>query len=63
MAWLGHKDSEMIHIYYHLHDAESKRQMNQLDFLGGSGGRSAGNDCQISKQEDVGATFLKSAAQ
>ena len=48
MAWLGHKDSAMIHVYYHLHDSESKRQMNQLDFLGGAGGRSAGHDGQDS---------------
>jgi integrase len=40
MAWLGHNDSEMIRTYYHLHDAESKRKMNDLDFLGGAGGRS-----------------------
>ena len=38
----------MIHVYYHLHDAESRRQMNQLDFLGGAGGRSAGHDGQDS---------------
>lgn len=42
MAWLGHKDSSMINTYYHLHDSESRRQMDELDFLGGAGGRAAG---------------------
>lgn len=42
MAWLGHQDSEMVRIYYHLHDDESRRHMAALDFLGGAGGRSAG---------------------
>jgi integrase len=46
MAWLGHKDSGMINTYYHLHDAESRRQMDQLDFLGGAGGRAAGDGAQ-----------------
>ena len=40
MDWLGHADSEMIRHYYHLHDEEAQRRMNQLDFLGGTGGRS-----------------------
>jgi integrase len=44
MDWLGHSSSEMIRHYYHLHDEESRRRMNQLDFLGGAGGRSAGAD-------------------
>lgn len=38
MTWLGHADSEMIRRYYHLHDQEAKRRMDQLDFLGGAGG-------------------------
>ena len=46
MDWLGHNDSAMIKIYYHLHDEESRKQMNGLDFLGGAGGRSDGNDGQ-----------------
>ncbi len=41
MTWLGHKDSEMVRHYYHLHDEESRRRMNKMDFLGGLGGRSA----------------------
>ena len=41
MDWLGHQDSAMIRHYYHLHDDESRRRMNQLDFLGTAGGRSA----------------------
>jgi hypothetical protein len=44
MAWLGHRDSEMVRHYYHLHDEEAKRRMADLDFLGGASGRSAGTD-------------------
>ena len=43
MDWLGHADSKMIRHYCHLHDEESKRRMDGLDFLGGAGGRSAGD--------------------
>ena len=43
MDWLGHVDSEMVRIYYHLHDREARQQMAGLDFLGGAGGRSAGD--------------------
>jgi hypothetical protein len=46
MDWLGHQDSAMIRIYYRLHDLESRNRMNSLDFLGGAGGRSDGNDDQ-----------------
>jgi integrase len=31
MEWLGHKDSEMVRHYYHLHDDESRQQMAKLD--------------------------------
>ena len=41
MDGLGHANSEMIRHYYHLHDDEAKARTNQLDFLGGAGGRSA----------------------
>ena len=34
MEWLGHQDSAMVRHYYHLHDAESQRQMAELDFAG-----------------------------
>ena len=47
MTWLGHKDSSMINTYYHLHDSESRRQMDELDFLGGAGGRAVGEAAQI----------------
>jgi integrase len=33
MSWLGHRHSSMIRHYYHLHDAESQRQMSQIEFL------------------------------
>jgi hypothetical protein len=30
--WLGHPSSAMIKKYYHLHDEESHRQMEKLEF-------------------------------
>lgn len=30
MNWLGHRNSRMVHRYYHLHDDESIRQMQQV---------------------------------
>jgi hypothetical protein len=36
MGWLGHEQSAMVRHYYHLHDAESKRQMSKLNFIGRS---------------------------
>jgi integrase len=30
MKWLGHRNSRMVHRYYHLHDEESIRQMKQV---------------------------------
>jgi integrase len=53
MDWLGHADSEMIKCYYHLHDEESQRRMNNLDFLGGAGGRSVGGSEDKPNEEDV----------
>jgi hypothetical protein len=53
MDWLGHANSEMIRHYYHLHDDEAKAQMNQLDFLGGAGGRSARDKEEKLSEEDV----------
>lgn len=47
MEWLGHADSEMVRHYYHVHDAEARRQMNQLNPLGRSAGYSG------SAREDV----------
>jgi hypothetical protein len=42
MSWLGHRDSEMIRLYYHQRDAEARRQMGNIPFLGrpqdGAGG-------------------------
>jgi len=37
MSWLGHRDSEMIRHYYHLCNAESKRQMQGLPSITTSG--------------------------
>lgn len=33
MEWLGHRDSRMVRHYYHLHEQESRRHMNKIDFL------------------------------
>lgn len=33
MRWLGHKDSQMVRHYYHLHDAEAQRQMGSVKFF------------------------------
>ena len=52
MDWLGHADSEMIRNYYHLHDDEARRRMNDLNFLGSTGGRSGGDD-EDDPKEDV----------
>ena len=30
MSWLGHRNSKMVHRYYHLHDDESRRQMERV---------------------------------
>jgi integrase len=35
--WLGHSSSAMIKRYYHLHDEESHRQMDKLEFGDGPG--------------------------
>ncbi len=53
MGWLGHANSEMIRHYYHLHNEESQRRMNDLDFLGGAGGRSDSDDEGKLNEEDV----------
>lgn len=31
MHWVGHADSKMVKYYYHLHDDESRRQMDRLN--------------------------------
>jgi hypothetical protein len=54
MEWLGHSSSELIRHYYHLYDAEARRRMDELDFLGGAGRRSAGDYEGKLEQEDVG---------
>jgi len=37
MRWLGHKNSNMVRHYYHLHDQESQRQMSKITFDPGTG--------------------------
>lgn len=38
MNWLGHNDSAMIRIYYHLQDQDAQRRMQQIEFTGPVGG-------------------------
>jgi integrase len=42
MEWLGHQDSEMVRHYFHLHDEESRKQMERLKPLEDTGKRLAG---------------------
>jgi integrase len=37
MTWLGHRSSEMVRHYYHLHDAEAQQQMKQVKFVENAG--------------------------
>ncbi len=41
LAWLGHSSSQMLDLYYHLHDEDSQRAM---EALGESAGAGAGDD-------------------
>jgi integrase len=41
MSWLGHSSSKMVRHYFHLHDDESRRQMQRINFLGDASGRVA----------------------
>ena len=34
MTWVGHRDSKMVAHYRHLGNADARRKMNQIDFLG-----------------------------
>lgn len=42
MEWLGHADSEMVRHYYHLHDHESRQQMDRLNPMHNAGNRPTG---------------------
>lgn len=33
MKWLGHRSSRLVKRYYHLHDAESQRAMQGVNFV------------------------------
>jgi len=39
--WLGHKDSGMIRVYYHMYDEDAQRQMRNVSFAGGVNGGGA----------------------
>lgn len=47
-TWLGHRDSRMVKHYYHLHDDEAQRRMQQIKFVdrtpaASADGKSTGN--------------------
>ena len=42
MQWLGHRDSQMVRHYYHLHDDEAQRQMQRVNFVGESATKGVG---------------------
>jgi integrase len=44
MSWLGHSSSRMVRHYFHLHDDESRRQMQRITFLGDASGRVAAGE-------------------
>ena len=44
MQWLGHRDSQMVRHYYHLHDEEAQRQMLKVNFVGSSPAKVATED-------------------
>src|SRR3954471_16457098 len=34
VAWLGHRDSQLLQVYRHLRPEDGNRQMQKIDFLG-----------------------------
>ena len=52
MRWLGHKDSEMVRHYYHLHDDESRRQMSRLNPLGEAGKQRPGIQAAVTNSKE-----------
>ncbi len=42
LVWLGHQSSDMLKIYYHLHDQEAQRQMAKVNLVGAAGKRPTG---------------------
>jgi integrase len=53
MEWVGHADSEMVRHYYHLHDSESRKYMNQLNLLGRSVGTSGSATEKVTLEGDA----------
>jgi integrase len=55
MQWLGHQDSDMVRHYFHLHDAEARRQMERLEPIGINGKRLAGvlNSAESQREEEL----------
>lgn len=41
--WLGHRESQMVRHYYHLHNEEAQRQMKRLRFVDAGGSGADGN--------------------
>ncbi len=36
MSWMGHRNSRRVRHYFHLHDQDAQRQMNQIKSVGGT---------------------------
>lgn len=36
MRWLGHRDSDMVQRYYHLHDDVARQQIAKVQFTNGT---------------------------
>jgi integrase len=52
MLWLGHQDSAMVRHYFHLHDAESRRQMARLQPIGNTGNQLTGERAAFAQKGD-----------
>jgi integrase len=55
MSWLGHANSDMIRIYYKLHDDESLRQLSSINFISDSPGVSGDGKHKLKPQQERAA--------
>jgi integrase len=55
MSWLGHASSDMIRIYYKLHDDESLRQISSINFISDGPGLSADGKLKLKPQQERAA--------
>jgi integrase len=62
MHWLGHQDSAMVRHYFHLHNAESRRQMARLSPIGNTGLRLAEERAADNEQETASRAESETSA-